>query len=296
MKIAITGANGQLATQIITDLKRGHSEISAIPNELLNAEIVMLDLPDFDITNEKSTVERIAEINPDIIINCAAATNVNGCESDRDGAFLVNATGARNIAIAAEGRGAKLVHISTDYVLSGKDNKEYVETDKADPGQVYGESKLAGEQEVLQNCKKSFILRVSWLYGYAGNNFVKTIVKASRQRELSVVNDQFGNPTNAADLSHHILKIVSTEKYGLYHCAGKGIASWYDFACLIVELSKTGGSVKPCTSAEYPSPCYRPLYSPLDCTKYDNAVGYEFRDWQVALKAFFDTMPGDMIV
>ena len=224
----------------------------------------------------------------DAVINCAAYTNVNGCETDRDTAFGANSLGPRNLAIAADMIGAKLIHISTDYVFSGDSAVPYVEWDKCDPQSVYGKSKLLGEQYVQSLCRKYFIVRTAWLYGKTGNNFVKTMLRINREKgECRVVDDQFGNPTNAADLAHHILKLLDTEQYGIYHGTGNGICSWYEFACQIVELAGISSEVRPCSTEEYPTPAKRPAFSALDNMMFRNTVGDEFRDWGKALESFF---------
>ena len=175
---------------------------------------------------------------PDAIISCAAFTNVDGCETNREAAFAVNALGARNLAMAAEEIGAKLVHVSTDYVFSGDAAQPVWEYDLPAPRSVYGKTKLLGEQYVQQFCTHYFIVRTAWLYGYAGNNFVKTMLRLARQNGgVTVVDDQLGNPTNAADLAHEILNLLVTKEYGVYHCTGEGVCSWCEFAAEIIRLS-----------------------------------------------------------
>ena len=294
MKILITGCNGQLGSELKTILTTGNSVLAPIPGVLKNSILDCIDVDELDITNESTVLNYIKESNPKIIINCAAYTNVDACESNRDDAFRVNALGARNLAIAAEKINAKLIHISTDYVFAGDGTKPYGEFDMVNPQSVYGATKRMGEQYVIDFCSKYFIVRTSWLYGYVGKNFVKTIIKAGRERaELKVVNDQRGNPTNAADLAHHILKIATTEEYGIYHCTGNGECSWFDFASKIVEYAKINTIVTPCKSEDYPSPTKRPTYSSLDNMMLRCTVGDEMRDWEVALKCFFENYDGN---
>lgn len=289
MKILITGANGMLATQVITDLKRGYTELGKIPQNFIGAEILTTDVESLDITDKKSCEEYLEKNKPDIVINCAAYTNVDGCETNREAAFKVNALGSRNLAIACEKIDAKLVHVSTDYVFEGNEPTPRTEYDVANPISVYGKTKLAGEEFVKQYCKKSFIVRTAWLYGYNGKNFVKTMVRLCEERGgAKVVNDQRGNPTNAADLSHHILKIADTEEYGTYHCTGNGECTWYEFASEIARLAGYEGAMKPCTSDEFPTPTKRPAYSSLDNMMLRITVGDEMRDWKEALKSYFE--------
>ena len=289
MKILITGSKGMLATQVITDLERGYTELGEVPAALKGAQLVLADVDELDITDKAATEAFIAQHNPDIVINCAAYTNVDGCESNQDTAFMVNAIGSRNLAIACENTGAKLVHVSTDYVFRGDEPTPRREYDMPWPISAYGKTKYAGEQFVRQYCKKSFIVRTAWLYGYNGKNFVKTMVWLAKEKGgAKVVNDQHGNPTNAADLSHHLLKIAASEEYGTYHCTGNGECTWYEFAAEIARLAGYEGVMSPCTSEEFPTPTKRPAYSSLDNMMLRVTVGDEMRHWKDALKAYFE--------
>ncbi len=287
MKILLVGAKGQLGTEILRCFERGSTELG-IP-EVLKQEnnVRAVDVDEVDISNLAS-VRRIMQSDRfDAVINCAAYTNVNKCESERDDAFRVNAIGPRNLAIAAEECGAKLVHVSTDYVFSGDGEVPYTEYDLPSPRSVYGKTKYLGEDYVKQLSTRYFIVRTAWLYGYCGNNFVKTMIKINTENGKSrVVSDQRGNPTNAADLAHHILKLITTEEYGIYHATGKGECSWYDFAKKIVELAGIDAEVSPCTTDEYPTPARRPAYSSLDNMMLRITVGDEFRPWEAALECF----------
>ena len=289
MKILTTGSKGMLATQVITDLERGYTELGEVPAALKGAQLVLADVDELDITDKAATEAFIAQHNPDIVINCAAYTNVDGCESNQDTAFMVNAIGSRNLAIACENTGAKLVHVSTDYVFRGDEPTPRREYDMPWPISAYGKTKYAGEQFVRQYCKKSFIVRTAWLYGYNGKNFVKTMVWLAKEKGgAKVVNDQHGNPTNAADLSHHLLKIAASEEYGTYHCTGGGECTWFEFAAEIARLAGYEGVMSPCTSEEFPTPTKRPAYSSLDNMMLRVTVGDEMRHWKDALKAYFD--------
>lgn len=289
MKILITGSNGMLATQVITDLQRGYTELGDVPAALKGADLLLADVDTLDIT-DKAAVESYMEVNrPDVVINCAAYTNVDGCESNQDTAFMVNAIGSRNLAMGCENIGAKLVHVSTDYVFRGDEPTPRREYDMPWPISAYGKTKFAGEEFVRQYCKKSFIVRTAWLYGYNGKNFVKTMVWLAKEKGgAKVVNDQHGNPTNAADLSHHLLKIAASEEYGTYHCTGNGECTWFEFAAEIARLAGYEGVMSPCTSEEFPTPTKRPAYSSLDNMMLRVTVGDEMRHWKDALKAYFD--------
>ena len=293
MNILITGCNGQLGSELAKDLNNGCTELGPIPEEFRNAQVVCGDVQEMDITDYDAVIDLVEELNLDLIINCAAYTNVNGCESDSDTAFRVNAIGARNLAMAAERFGAKLVHVSTDYVFAGNGTVPYTEWDLCNPQSVYGKTKYLGEQYVRDFCSRYFIVRTAWLYGYIGNNFVKTMLKLAREKGgAAVVNDQRGNPTNAVDLAHHILKLAATEQYGIYHCTGNGECSWYDFASKIVEYAGIPATISPCTTEEYPTPAKRPAYSSLDNRMLRNTVGDDMRDWQVALKYYLEHLEG----
>ena len=289
MKILITGSNGMLATQVITDLQRGCTELGDVPAALKDAQLLLADVDTLDITDKAAVESYMEENRPDIVINCAAYTNVDGCESNQDTAFSVNAIGSRNLAIGCENIGAKLVHVSTDYVFRGDEPTPRREYDMPWPISAYGKTKYAGEEFVRQYCKKSFIVRTAWLYGYNGKNFVKTMVWLAKEKGgAKVVNDQHGNPTNAADLSHHLLKIAASEEYGTYHCTGNGECTWYEFAAEIARLAGYEGVMSPCTSEEFPTPTKRPAYSSLDNMMLRVTVGDEMRHWKDALKAYFD--------
>lgn len=291
MKILITGAKGQLGTQIINIIKAGKSELGAIPQGVASADIIGIDVDELDITSLSATRTYLMEVKPDVVINCAAYTNVDGCETNEDIAFKVNAIGPRNLAIVCEELDTKLIHISTDYVFSGVGNKALKEYDLTGPVSVYGKTKLAGEEFVKQFSSKHFIVRTAWLYGYNGKNFVYTMMRLGKDKEyINVVNDQRGNPTNAEDLAHHLLKIVETEEYGTYHCTGTGECTWYDFAKKIMELSGIDCEVRPCTSDEFPSPTKRPEFSSLDNMMLRCTVGDEMRSWQEAIEVFINNI------
>jgi len=289
MKILITGNKGQLGTELTNIINDMRSELGAIPEAYYGAEVVGVDIDTLDISDEKS-LEGFAAFQKepfDLILNCAAMTNVDACETEYEAALKGNAVAPKNIAAFAEKQRAKLVHISTDYVFNGKSEKPYTEDDVPAPVTAYGKSKLLGEQNVQEACSRAFILRTAWLYGKTGNNFVKTILKLASERDrITVVYDQVGNPTNANDLAHHILKVGVTEGFGIYHVTGNGICSWFDFAKEIVRLSGLKCEVAPVTTAEFPRPAPRPAFSAMDHVKLRGTVGDEMRQWQDALAAY----------
>ena len=298
MKILITGASGQLGTEIQRQLKNGGSALGPVPDRLKNATVIATDVNELDITDRDATIAFVRRHQPDTIISCAAFTNVDGCETNPEAAFKVNAIGASNLAQAAERINARLIHVSTDYVFRGEGDKPLDESERVDPKSVYGKTKALGEEYVKNFCHRYFIVRTAWLYGYAGKNFVKTIVNAGKKfGKLEVVSDQLGNPTNAEDLAHHILQLAVSHDYGVYHCTGEGVCSWYEFASEIIRLSGVDATVAPCTSAEYsakhPAAADRPAWSALENRMLACTVGNHMRDWKVALADFFAHWNGE---
>jgi dTDP-4-dehydrorhamnose reductase len=291
MKILITGSKGQLGTQIIKMLENKNSELGFIDSTYSETEIIGVDVNILDITDIKAVRQYMNESKPDVVINCAAYTNVDACETNIDLAFKINAIGPRNLALISEEIGAKLIHISTDYVFSGIGTVPLREYDLTNPQSIYGKTKLQGEEFVKQFSSKYFIVRTAWLYGYYGNNFVKTIIKAAKDKGyLDVVDDQRGNPTNAEDLSYHLLKLALTEEYGVYHCTGTGECSWFDFASKIVEYANIKCTVSPITSEKINRPAKRPVYSSLDNMMLRCTVGDEMRQWEDALRVFINNL------
>jgi len=291
MKILICGANGQLGSELTRLLKSGVAEIGSIPEAYAGAEVVQTDVAALDITDAAAVDVFLAQGKFDLVINCAAMTNVDGCEEKEDIAYLINATGAKNLAAAAKAQGAKIVHVSTDYVFSGDDPVERGETDVTDPQSAYGRTKLAGEELVAEANPKHFILRTAWLYGYVGNNFVKTMLKLAKENgSIKVVSDQLGNPTSANDLAYEILRIAETENYGIYHCTNNGTCSWFDFASKIVDLAGIECEKIPCTTEEFPRPAKRPAFSSLRNKHLEDSVGDEMRTWQDALATYINNL------
>ena len=280
MKILITGANGLL----------GH-ELSSL---LKDHTLILLSHSQLDISDSESVNKQIDSSSPDIIINSAAYTQVDACETNYDLAFQSNAIGPKNLAIKCKQLGIPLIHISTDYVFEGnkKKNSPLVEDDKLGPKTVYGKTKLEGEKMVQENCEKYFILRTAWLYG-EGKNFVKTMLSLSKKnKELKVVNDQIGSPTYAKDLAKAIKEIIEkkSDKYGIYHVTNKGEVSWYEFAKKIFEIKNIEIKVNPCKSEEFPRPAPRPHYSVLSNQKWIDAGFTPMRDYEEALNEYLNSL------
>ena len=253
MKILITGCRGQLGTELQHQLSAEGCAIGPLPERLRKATVIPVDVDELDITDREATINYIRRHQPDTVINCAAFTNVDGCETARDAAFKVNAIGPRNLALACEKVNARLIHISTDYVFPGTANGGVALDECAVPAPIsaYGQTKLLGEQYVERFCRRHFIVRTAWLYSSYGKNFVKTMIRLGRTHDkITVVNDQLGNPTNAVDLAYHILKLAVSHDYGIYHCTGNGICSWYDFACAIMQGAGLSCKVEPVTGVE----------------------------------------------
>lgn len=287
MKILITGSKGQLGNELHDIIENGKCDICEMSERVKDYEVIALDIEDLDITNFENVKMVLEKEKPDVVINCAAATNVDGCETNKDLAFKINALGPKNLAIVCEKIGAKIVQVSTDYVFSGQGTEPLTEFDLAAPYSVYGKTKFLGENYVREFSSRYFIVRTAWLYGRVGKNFVYTMMRLGEEKEsLNVVNDQKGNPTNANDLAYHILKLIETEEYGIYHCTGKGECTWYEFAREIMVLSNKKCIVNPCTSEEYRTSAKRPEYSSLDNMMLRATVGDEMREWKEALRSF----------
>ena len=244
----------------------------------------MTDVAELDITDEAAVKAYVDEHNVDTVINCAAYTAVDKAEDDEASAAKVNIDGPRNLAKS----GAKIIHVSTDYVFDGSGHKPYQPEDAAHPVSVYGRTKLAGENEVLKYAKEAVIIRTAWLYSPYGNNFVKTMRRLGAEREsLNVVADQIGTPTYAADLAQAIMQILpqmSAANKGVYHFTNEGVCSWYDFAHKIMELSGLKCRVNPIPSAAYPTKATRPFYSVLDKSKIKQTFGIAIEHWEEGLK------------
>jgi len=308
--MALIGADGMLARAVRRLAPAG-------------VDIAGFDLPGFDLRRRES-VFSLRELAPDVIVNCAAYTDVDGCERERKLAQAVNGRGPALLAELAREIDATLVHISTDYVFPGTGSTPLSETDPVAPQSVYGETKLAGEKGILASgLEKYFIVRTSWLYGPGGKNFVETILRLAKEREeLAIVADQVGSPTYTRDLARAIFNLLAltrpaspvtrhpsrvtapsssvtrhaspvTAPYGLYHFSNAGQCSWYEFAREIVAQARRAGEklkvreIRPIRSEEYPRPAPRPAYSVLSKEKYRQVTGAEVPDWRQSLQAYF---------
>jgi len=272
MRILVTGANGQLGREIT---KQGQ-----------NHELIVTDFSALDITDGQAVASFFREVKPQAVVHCAAYTNVDGAESDMDGAFRVNVIGAQNIAAGCLETGARMAYVSTDYVFDGNGNTLYRESDPVNPETVYGRTKFQGEEIVRQILGRHYILRTAWLYG-DGNNFVRTMLKlAADHTSLKVVNDQIGTPTSTVDLAKTIFQLLNTDAYGTYHATCQGQCSWYDFAREIFKKTGKNIDVLPVTTAQFPRPAKRPAYSVLDNYMLRMTVGDPMREWKEALAQY----------
>jgi dTDP-4-dehydrorhamnose reductase len=281
VKVLVTGANGQLGS----DLCKALHEVEVVP----------LTHADIEITDMDSVKSNVAQHCPDVIINTAAYVRVDDCEIERDRAFAVNALGARNLAVAAQETGCKIVQISTDYVFGGgrpPESGNYTEFDHPAPINIYGISKLAGEDIVRSLCLKHFIVRTCGLFGVAGSsgkggNFVETILKlASKNDEIKVVSDQILSPSYTLDVADKIAKLITTEYYGIFHIVNSGACSWFEFAEQIVKMKRLKTQVLPISSDQYPQKAKRPQFSALDSYHLKLLGMGQMRSWQEALKAY----------
>jgi dTDP-4-dehydrorhamnose reductase len=280
MKILITGANGQLG-----------SEIRELVPMDVDLDTAFTDFDTLDITNQEAVFNYIDEFDPEYIINCAAYTAVDQAEKEISEAYQLNAYGPENLAKACARSGARLIHISTDYVYDGMAYQPYTEDVKPNPQSIYGESKLKGEENVVTTCPSALIIRTSWLYSPYGNNFVKTMIRLGTERDLlKVVFDQVGTPTYARDLASVIIGIVKKSatddtmwKPGIYHYSNEGVCSWYDFAVGIHHLAGISCQTEPIESKDFPTLAKRPYYSVLNKSKIKSAFGIKIPYWRQSL-------------
>lgn len=283
MNILVTGANGQLGTELrnVTAGSR-HNYIFSDVTSLPDVETLSLDITNIDATRIVCDSENI-----DVIVNCAAYTNVDKAEDEPSMAMLLNCTAAGNLAKVAAERGAALIHISTDYVFHGDIPMPCKEDWPTEPLGVYGSTKLAGEKEIGKSECRSVIIRTAWLYSPYGRNFVKTMLRLTEERDsLKVVFDQIGTPTYARDLASLIIKIIEEDKFGntgIYHFSDEGAISWYDFAKAISEIGGTRCAIQPCHTEEYPSKAQRPRFSVLDKAKVKETFGISIPYWRDSL-------------
>lgn len=269
--ILVVGANGMLGRDLMA---------------CAGSDARGIDIDQLDITSLEDTLQVLSDLKPDTVVNCAAFTNVDGCETDIETAMQVNGEGVAHLAIATRAIDARLVHISTDYVFDGRKGEPYVEDDAPHPLNVYGESKLAGEMNAVFN-PRHLIVRTQWLYGVHGRNFVETMLRlAGEQDELTVVDDQTGSPTWTVDLAQAILALLKGEHTGIYHAANSGYCTWNEFARAVFEEAGIDRVVKGMTTEQLNRPARRPLYSTLDCSRLEHDSGFCFQPWRAALKEY----------
>ena len=286
-KVFITGASGQLGVAL-HHLMSGLEKYQVCRTDTIRSEEAKVQ--DLDITDEAAVMEAVEAFRPDIIINCAAMTAVDLCESEQDKAYRINALGPKYLALAAGRCGAKLVHLSTDYVYDGQKDKPYIESDETNPISVYGRTKLEGELFVLEHCPRSFILRTAGVYG-EGKNFVKTMLKlAEAGNPIRVVSDQVCSPTSALELAKVLLFLMETDSYGIYHTTCEGSTSWYEFAVTIFRMAGKDVQVIAIPTSEYPTPAKRPMYSVLEKKALREQHGYHMKHWTDALAEYIRDM------
>lgn len=281
-KIIVIGSHGQLG-----------SELRELASQYKDYQFFFFDKEHVDIVNKEEVDQKIDEIQPDFLVNCAAYTAVDKAEADASLAFAINSDAVRYLAEACTRNNVKFVHVSTDYVFDGKGTHPYKETDPVSPANVYGQSKLKGEEEAQKANPGVIILRTAWVYSTYGANFVKTMLRLMQSKpEIGVVADQFGTPTNAADLADAIMQIIVGGKWvpGIYHFTNDGLITWYDFATEIKKLSNASCTVNPITTAQYPTPAQRPQYSVLDKTKIQQTFGIKLKDWKASLEKCIEKM------
>jgi dTDP-4-dehydrorhamnose reductase len=282
-KILVIGSKGMLGRDLVEVLR----------SSLRSDKVFGWDIDEIDITEENKTATKIESLQPGIVINIAAYTDVDGCELHEEKAFAINAEGMRHVALGAGRCGGKVVYLSTDYIFDGKKGKPYFEDDPPHPLNVYGRSKLKGEQYVQELAKDGLVVRTQWLYGKYGNNFVASILRQAREKEvLSVVDDQIGSPTYTIDLSKAISLLIQREARGIFHVANSDFCTWYDYAQRILALSGVRGvKVLPISSKELSRSAPRPSYSVLDTQKLKREAGMTLRPWFEALKDYLSAYP-----
>ena len=278
MKIIVTGSRGQLGSDVTAQLKTE------------GIEVIEASLPEIDITDSNAVENLVAESRADGVIHCAAYTNVDLAESEKELCRKINVDGTLNIARSCKNHDIPLLFTSTDYVFSGEGNTPFETDSEKAPCNFYGESKLGGENAVIENCDKYFILRISWVFGENGKNFVKTMLRlAETKSEINVVADQIGSPTYTKDLAVLICQMIKSDKYGVYHATNEGFCSWADFAEKIMEYSDLPVKINRISSDEYKSAAVRPLNSRLSKKSLDKAGFCRLPDWHDALKRFLST-------
>ena len=281
--ILVVGSEGMLAHDLLELLEQVRIEE--------DLRVLTGDLPELDITDPDNLSRRVRECNPDVIINCAAYTDVDGCESNQDKAMAVNGAGPGNLARAANDVGARLVHVSTDFVFDGTREGAYREQDEPAPTGVYGLSKLEGEKQVSSTAQDYLIVRTAWLFGVHRMCFPRAILdKARRGENLEVVDDQRGSPTHTVDLAEAMWKLVGADAKGLFHAAGSGSCTWFEFAEEICRQAGLDVTIEPLDSEQANRAARRPANSVLDSSRLTEATGYEFPSWRQSLGIFLDRL------
>ena len=276
MKILITGSNGMLGHDLQRILKNSH-------------DLILTTSKTLDITDKDQVMKVICENKPDMVINSAAYTDVDGCEENQDIAYAVNGDGVENLALACKEVDCPLLHISTDYVFNGKNDRPWVEDDEVGPISVYGKSKLKGEESILDTLDKYFIVRTAWLYGINGKNFPKTMLElAKTHSEITVVYDEVGSPTYTPDLAYAISQLIETDLYGIYHITNSGHCSWCEFARNIFEVAGVDVNVIPVTASEFARPAPRPSYSVLENKNWIDNGFKPLRSYKEAIKEYIE--------
>lgn len=281
-RILVVGAKGMLGTDLVKVLE-------SIPNK---HEVIGWDIEDIDIQDEKNTIEKIEMVSPKIIINTAAFTDVDACEIHREKAFSINAEGMKHVAMGALRCGAKVVYISTDYIFDGKKREPYSEDDDPNPINIYGQSKLRGEEYVKELTEDSLIIRTQWLFGKHGKNFVTSILKQAKEKKtLSIVNDQIGSPTYTMDLAKVISQLIEYPLKGIFNVTNQDVCSWYTFGQAIIEFSGMRDvEIIPISSKELSRLAPRPSYSVLNNEKLKRETGITLRTWAEALKDYLESI------
>ena len=275
MKVLVTGSRGMLGSDLVDVLGMKHS-------------VIGVDIDEIDITDRQAVQDRMAAWSPDVLINVAAFTDVDGSEKEQELAFRVNSGGVENLALVCRAMGIHLIQLSTDYVFDGKKQGAYGEADRPNPLGVYGKSKWEGERKARRALPEVCIVRTAWLYGMGGRNFVRAILdQAERKTVLRVVHDQKGSPTSTRDLARALQAVAEKRLVGIYHVTNQGFCTWFEFAGKILELSgKSGVEVVPISTAELGRPAIRPANSVLDCMKFQRDTGMILRDWKDALGSY----------
>ena len=274
MKVLITGSNGRLGPDLIDVLDGKHELIKTTSKSL-------------DITDKDKVKDYIVNEHPDMVINSAAYTDVDGCETNQEMAYKVNGEGVKNLALACKLVDCPLVHISTDYVFNGENTKPWMEDDEVGPISIYGKSKLQGEEAIESILDKFFIIRTSWLYGINGGNFPKTMLELAKTHDtLTVVTDEIGTPTYTLDLAQAIAELIETDYYGIYHITNSDYCSWFDFAKYIFEVKDIDVNVVPVTAEEFARPASRPHYSVLNNSYWIKNGFKSLRSYKEAIKDY----------